>query len=916
MKQSHHTAFRTGSLRHKCHFIHTVTNPLFWRNLSLTCTFVLLLALPAMGQDPVINLTLPYYDQSVKKSVTSKLSFVLKSRAERRRVLEKMVWHEFAEAGGESLLLPRPGVALKELDKAIAYARENLREVTLIAEKVRPLAHQDFNHRHRDYILDVFALAGESSDAALLLENYIKYISSSPQIVEGRQLVNIVAQIESRLGTLRSGELVKIINAQQPHASKNIWGVDAAVQLHRRGVDIGTEILLSHLSTPPKDIYSGHRKDVAWALLTMDDPQVLNAMRYMLKTVLEKYESLVASGYEYASVSRAGIPATLYLLTYGNDEDIVMLSQNPVDSDYLMWMAPLFKDPLLALEFLMKQMSYPKNIGEILSVLTTYPEDTQQDVLDQLLQIAVKKTAFRFEEIFRDTASPFWPSAETALRFTEPRKFHPAWIPMQMNPKNYFQYWHTGALNASGRSYEKHLAHFDTAYLSDQIFAHYGTDNWKTVLDAYLMLHGLSTPSSPLQTGLLPDGRNYEPFGLRHSVAESNWAGVILGRISYDAQWIDDTLRIGFGIYHDGGEVTTGDEAAGSELQKQFASYLARDGKDLLESLNLIQNGKVIPLEAMGIVRDGLYIYQVRPPVRNFAGTYLDVRLKFFDQRRLIRFALYRGRVAKDMERAITRTTLAQAALKAEPEAKISLLTEYAGALADKGEVSQAWDVYQKAISKGPSDARTWQLAARMYLERHLYERGIEVLQDAVSRNPGQTVLWSELARAFYIAGDYPACIKTTEKILALDPDNTVAIYRRGVCMLLTGEKEKAGELLGRLPAGFAAKQVGILRYLATKTTKSGEADKALLALRDSLTNDAPGKELCGILLGEKFDFDAARPWGDDHECKRHYFAGYCSLLDGDPDDARTHFEKAIATHRNALVEYRLAEAALRTMEK
>ncbi len=82
-----------------------------------------------MCQGQVLDLNVWYYDRIAKKRVESKLSFELKSPAERRRVLEKIVWHE--KAGKESFLLPRPGVSAEQLDKAREYAREHLREAAI-----------------------------------------------------------------------------------------------------------------------------------------------------------------------------------------------------------------------------------------------------------------------------------------------------------------------------------------------------------------------------------------------------------------------------------------------------------------------------------------------------------------------------------------------------------------------------------------------------------------------------------------------------------------------------------------------------------------------------------------------------------------------------------------------------------------
>ncbi|MBT5228742.1 MAG: hypothetical protein HOM11_00555 [Methylococcales bacterium] len=874
----------------RCHAFCVLFQPLTW----LSYTICLFLAFPVSAADDSLSLSILHY-----KTTDQLNNLTLKPRAERRQVLKNLIW--YWEAGDESLLLPKPNISQEERNKALTYARKNLAAVTVEAQRISPILFQSYRNRHLNYLTNILVLTGSQSDSALLLKNHRQHVTKAGD----KKLANQIAQLESRLGTLRSGELTKILQGQQPHAEKQYWGLEAAIQLHRRGVELGTELLIMHLNSPPD--YLGYRAGAAWALLSKDDPQILTAMRNMLKMIADKHGGWATEEYYIRNTT----PAILYLLTYGNDADKSMISHNTLGLTHAKWIAPLLKDPFPVFKLLVDRAYYPGDLGNMISVLTAYPEQVQQETLAALQPLIEQKTKPKnYELSWRQLISPFWPSAETAKRYTTLTKYGPLWLPMPENLKQFFNSWHQD--RGASQLYERQFAYIDTPYLSQQIFAHYGQNRWKKVLDSYLLLHSLSTPSTPLNMGMLPNGHNFEPFGLRHKIPEHRWAGVVLGRISYTAQWIDNRLRVGLKIVHTGSATNKEGDPDKNDIDNTFKHYLADDGKALLSSLQLTQNGQKIPLEATNTIQDGFSIYYSDPPIRGFAKTYLDVRLQFFEQKNLIRFALYRGSVAKNMAKSEAETTAALNSLRSAPQPKVSLLTHYAEQLAATGRISTAWEIYQKAIDLSPSDARTWQLAARMYLLRHLYARAVDVLQGAVKRNPKDIILHRELARAQYQARDYTACIATTETILTMEPKNIIETYRKAVCHLLLNHKVQAKTLLAQLPEGFSRQQVGLLRYLANGPSEN--ANQVLTSLKNTLGHDKLGQALINILLGDKLNEQVVPSWGQSHACRHHYYNGYRHLIEGQKEAAKQHFEAAIATHRSTLIEYRLAERTLQTM--
>ena len=180
-------------------------------------------------------------------------------------------------------------------------------------------------------------------------------------------------------------------------------------------------------------------------------------------------------------------------------------------------------------------------------------------------------------------------------------------------------------------------------------------------------------------------------------------------------------------------------------------------------------------------------------------------------------------------------------------------------------------------------------LEAEKYDEIGQYEKGIEILNQAIEKDP--EYLGAYINRGAYKSSleDYESAISDYQKVLKLDPKNTLATYNIGNSYRQSGNLKKAKEF-----------------YDLAFKTKGGELitiDYVPNSFIDKSLFDVPSTEIYynrGLVHYDLLDYEKAYSdfnnslKNDNEPADNYYMIGSCLLMTGNTELACEQYKKAM----------------------
>ncbi len=171
----------------------------------------------------------------------------------------------------------------------------------------------------------------------------------------------------------------------------------------------------------------------------------------------------------------------------------------------------------------------------------------------------------------------------------------------------------------------------------------------------------------------------------------------------------------------------------------------------------------------------------------------------------------------------------------------LDLEPEHAGALALRASgllrldrPQEAQEIIDRLLEQDPENREFLFLKGKALLKFYEYEAGIgyleKALQQAPKKSPEKPEILLKYGYALSKLGSFDEAIKAYDKVLSIQPENSLALSNKGFILIMTGEYEKALDLyngliqLNPLNARLWSKKGAIL----TKMNRSEEASRAV----------------------------------------------------------------------------------------
>jgi hypothetical protein len=362
------------------------------------------------------------------------------------------------------------------------------------------------------------------------------------------------------------------------------------------------------------------------------------------------------------------------------------------------------------------------------------------------------------------------------------------------------------------------------------------------------------------------------PFALRPESGKGD--GAVSGIVEIVPRRVQDTmtfhLRLNTDVYYH----RKGNILGGAWPAEDFGvhKYFVDRSKALLKSVRLTRNGEAVPLETKNA-----FMYQAKLPDLN--GATMHVELEFFGRTFPMEIDLF----ASDYARSIRKLT--------ERAAKAGDDLTAARSLAAIGLLDEAYSRYKKILG---TDEKLWVEAAKMYSDRGVHARAVEVLRAMAQQFPSSAATWGDLAGELYQTCAYREAAEVCGKAEGMQA-------LRVMCMFLAGDRAEAAKAIAELQ-GVERDRLLPLRFLA------GGPKEDLQKYYESLT---PGKKktILGLLLGQTWENQALQECKTPADtCKAYCYLGWVALQRDDRNAAKGYFDKALATAQTDQFEYRIAQ--------
>ncbi len=522
------------------------------------------------------------------------------------------------------------------------------------AEKIDPTFKGVKFMDSRLYVRRILAIVGTPKDAQVIAEHLPK-IKSAPWI---HHWVKVIAAIESRHGNLENGLLAKLAKEK----NRNI-AVVAATRLHLNGITEFDQVLWDYLNDP-KDVQLATA--AAYTLFDDDNPKTLNAMKSFHNHLLLMQDKKQKGWYP-----NLAIPTSIYLLAYGNANEVRFASLTPFASQHLFYLSALVADPLQPAGHLIKAHRIDDARQLAVGFMNRIGGDSLYHTLNARI-IAHEKSrynnrmhkqwiAFRTDQENELYASFYRPSAMTSkvigefapvfAKLDARADIYPTlqskmiWYPGRKHLNNYVKNW-----LAKYDTYRDKFCYFTIEEIEQAIKANGGKK--PAAFELFRAAHAICTHVGIDRQNCFPVGMDRRSYIFYQPKNAKGYRGGLNGVIELRVETTGGKTRFLIrqkqrGYYHDMGSLASTIDGHNKPEHWPVYKYIRGGGRKLIETIQVRQRDKKIEVRDTGKIEDGFLVFEADLKTPANSEGYLDLNLNFFDQKTTMTFPLHTGENAR-----------------------------------------------------------------------------------------------------------------------------------------------------------------------------------------------------------------------------------------------------------------------------
>ena len=812
---------------------------------------------------------------------------VFKDARARRAVAARISPVNFGFNDGLAMLRPSPD----DVAGALSLARTNVAALTAPPD-VSGLTNEQAATKTGVFWTAYYAarriltVAGDDSDAQKLVA-----VCTCENLGAKTDVAESVAYMESRLGTLENGVLRKLADGSDLQ-----WAVAAAGALHRFGLHGFDGTIESFIADPR----SG--REVAypsWELLDNDDGATLRAMR-----------TAFASG-------RPNVAAVLYLAAYGDARDWQNLALARLAESDAAYLAPLLAAPSDSAAIL-GTAGLAGGFHVLTNAVNTLPSARRAAEFAAISSAVYNGSLAAFHDQSRADASHAdftqWATFERPTR-TVASQFYgndmafvggPPWVPAIFELTDL-----SGVAQqlVGGHYYGPPEWQFDyltQAALRD-IISSTKSEDFAPYADLYLAAHRVATRAYFWPGDAeFRDGVERRPYALRNLDQSGAIDGVLSMRPSISAGTLRFALHFEQRDYGNCGSFAGIGCGSDAENAPENHRYLTEDGRPLVAAVRLRRDGKTI--DSRFVTDDaGWLIYEASSAGADLSGAYLDVALQYFDQHPTLTFDLFASEYARELRVLRERARIADdlsAQRRTDPYPWMVAAAMYAG----MGQYDEADRHYRKAATL--TDASSpWDADVALFSQSGDHARALAILTDELKAKPREPAVLRSIAGELFFTRKYAEAVSAAAQVLLVDPDDRNTTLLQAMALYLDGDRRGTAALIENDPNRTSARTAP-LWYMAARSSGSDRVDDAKAAFDAARTSSDAHENALLSVLAEEGDVEstAAGFVAPSDVARVQTYVGYHYLWSGDRDKALQHFDTALATGQENLLEYRIAE--------
>ncbi|MDP1589001.1 MAG: hypothetical protein Q8M07_14720, partial [Prosthecobacter sp.] len=648
----------------------------------------------------------------------------------------------------------------------------------------------------------------------------------------------------------------------------------------------------------------------AWAFASalLDTPRqdVLDVMRGILARALEK-----AAGGGDHKLAASNLPSAvyLYLLAYGGSEDARRIAAVPLGYWMAAQLSVIAANPIPLARHVAK-LRYYDELRTMTPWLRDLPPDRAGEVAATFEDLVWEHAAANGDRVAGNSAlnrhkaliSFCSPNSVPARFYGEGKMLieETAWVPTILHAGKSDEFLQSMVKGDLRDGYEA-----QTDYLSgEELVRAAGAAKAADALphfEVYLAAHRICTRGYFSTADSFHDGVERRPYTLRLKDGSGSLSGVLEMR-----PWrVEGRLRLALRMvqtpfYNAGDFISAAMLKEGRYYEWAHHKFVVNGGAGLLGSVQLQRGDAALPLRACGRTEDGAFLYETTTATDNSpAGLVLHVSLAFPDQPATLTYDLSTSDLARRLRNLEGRLPALE---------KAERWVEAGRVLQSMGRLSEAWERYQRALTKDPTRTDLIDTAIQMFSQNGLHDRAASLLRDQTKARPEDTAAWRDLAGELYLDGAYRESAEAAGHVLSLNPADKPAALMRAMSLFLAGDRAAAATALDAIVVELP--RVIPLRHLCQADAPAAQ----LQAYHGSVKDDE--RKVVGLLLGHGAPADIAAVMQEPAQvCKAWCFSGYRQLQAGKKDEARKAFTAALETGQERQLEFRMAQVELEQLK-
>ena len=543
----------------------------------------------------------------------------------------------------------RPGFAMRRADAdsaSVARALDLARRTLSGLEKKR-------SYNQFFLVMRVFSTVGEVGDPQRIIQASRKAAGEgNPWTFKDKlACAAVIGRIDAAHGRLIGGSLSALLK----DADRD-WAVAAAIELHRNGIGTGDDLLRDELSSG-----NGFVRSAPAGLVLLDslDHRTLEAMRMLWDRMIRE-KDLDLKGQAEQNPSLA---PTLYLLAFGNRDDWERISRFTLWSEHVQYLTLLARNPAGLIRMTAENMSlgFSWDDQPFYRLAEGFFDRPYRELKGLIGDLDRQSSSVIFENkpktppdspfnTSRMYMSPFLPNRAVAAIYAGIGRWEPATAP----PHPMFTWWkkknfvpgYVSRWLKGNNTYLDQLSYFSPDEIAQEVEKQ-GQGQKPADYDLYMAYVRVATREYTYSY-LRSEGFESRPYLACHK-SDSGLSGMANLRFN----WKGDALEIGVRLIQD--RKIGGGFLADAESKRPHYPYIIDRGRKMIQSVTLRRGDTKVQAKAIEKTDDqSFFLFQGRMGIsgRDLSGWYLDVEMKYVNQKFTLTTPLFFGENARRLRTA------------------------------------------------------------------------------------------------------------------------------------------------------------------------------------------------------------------------------------------------------------------------